>query len=70
VIWILFIVGVVIFHIMEKQTALEKMEGKLEGEAIPLEPAEGGAPAETPLPPESSEFVQAPPIMEEDVPID
>jgi plastocyanin len=71
VIVILLIVGVVIFLVMrKKKTGPETMEVKTEGEAIPTEPAEGGAPSETPLPPEASDFVQAPPDMEEDLPVE
>jgi hypothetical protein len=72
VIVILLILGAVIFLVMKKKkkSAPETMEAKPEGEKIPPEPAEGGAPVETTLPPESSEFVQAPPVMEEDVPIE
>jgi hypothetical protein len=71
VIVILLIVGVVVFILMrKKKSAPETMEAKPDGEAISQGHAEGVAPAEIPLPPESAEFVQAPPIMEEDVPID
>jgi hypothetical protein len=38
---------------------------------IPPEPAQADATAEsTFIPPEASEFVQAPPVMEEDVPVE
>jgi flagellar basal body-associated protein FliL len=71
VIVILLIIGAIIFLIMRKKNTIqETMVTKPEDEAIPPEPSEGGAPTETSLPPEASEFVQAPPIMEEDVPIE
>ncbi len=68
---ILLIIGPVIFLIMrKKKPAPETMEAKPEGEAIQTEPAKGGAPEVKSLPPEASEFVQAPPVMEEDIPVE
>jgi heme/copper-type cytochrome/quinol oxidase subunit 2 len=70
VIVILLIVGLVIFLVMRKKKSDTETTEEPKEEAIETEPAESGAPAETPLPPEALDFVQAPPVMEEDVPVE